>query len=545
VSRMQGNAMDILKDFSQKDMIEQITLLEQIKLNPRPEAVDGLLQLYAEPLPDQAVDEMVYHALYEVLAGQAGLVAAILKHPSSRVRILAARRAGADGSPVTLPALLSLLENDSEPDVLVEVIRALGSFREPEVIDRVLRFLQHEEYMVAAWAMRVLAGSGEGKVRDALIDLITRDQELRMEECDLRTVMAVENLAAFRDEQTLDFLIGHLHHPNPAVRKEIIKTVSSHGTLALPALELCMERGRVDEKIMAANVLGLIGGKRSADILVARLQEGTGLDANIKFAIYEALGRIPVMQSIVGLADGLKEKHEMVLLAVVTSIDHVCNFGIVKEIEQLLDRGGKQADRVLRAIVTAHAGKIFAELYRKGVHGEALIHQLLTAGDRKAADVFAGELARIEGDQAARDCKRLLLEGSASAARRILAADDSKAMLYFYRGLANDLGIELITAGDGREALELLEKSGRIDMLITDMNMPNMDGVELVREMRKQAQWAELPILMATTESERSQIDLALRAGVNEFISKPFSSAQLRGRIEATLTDRGIPGNGS
>jgi PleD family two-component response regulator len=62
-----------------------------------------------------------------------------------------------------------------------------------------------------------------------------------------------------------------------------------------------------------------------------------------------------------------------------------------------------------------------------------------------------------------------------------------------------------------------------------------MDGVELAREVRQLPRWAGLPILMATTESERSQIDLAMKAGVNDFISKPFTSEQLRAKIEAVF----------
>ena len=98
-------------------------------------------------------------------------------------------------------------------------------------------------------------------------------------------------------------------------------------------------------------------------------------------------------------------------------------------------------------------------------------------------------------------------------------------------GAAADLGIDLVTATDGKEALEYLRTATDIDLLITDMNMPNMDGIELTQELRRLPQWTTLPILMATTESESSQAEQARAAGVNWFISKPFGKEEFKAKI--------------
>lgn len=523
--------METLKDFGQKDMIEQITLLEEVKESGSREAVPALLALYAEPLPDQAVDEMVYHTLFEMLAADEEQTVAALHHSSPRVQLLAVRRAGESRFQKALSVLLGMLAS-ADSEVLAEAIRALGQFQDPAVVDGLLPLLSHPDYAVTAWAMRALANFAEPRVSEALRKLITTDPGLPQGECDLRLALAVETLAAFQDEDTIAFLISHIHHVCPSFRKEVVSAIATMGEPALPALEKYLATGDKDEKIMAANVLGLSGQKQATDILVEQLHH-PDLDANLKFAIYEALGRIPSMRSVVGLSDGLAEEDEMVLLAVVTAMDHLCNPGLVKALGQVLDGQDDQNERILKAIVTAQAAQLFEALYPR--HGEALVDKALALGDPEAIAIFRSALERMEGERPAADLARLAGAETEVAGRRVLAADDSKAMLFFYKGVAAELKLELLTAVDGKEALECLRGGADVDLLITDMNMPNMDGVELARQVRQLPQGASLPILMATTESERSQVDLAQAAGVNDFISKPFTSEQLRTKIEAVF----------
>lgn len=519
-------AMERLKDFVQKDMIEQITLLEEVKEDDHEKAVPALLALYAEPLPDQAVDEMVYHTLFEMLATAEKQTVAALRHASPRVQLLAVRRAGESGFRAALPTLIELLAI-GESEILAEAIRALGCFHEPVVVNALLPLLHHPDYAVTAWAMRALAKFPEPRVREALKNLISTDPDLPQGECDLRVALAVQTLASFKDEETIDFLIGHIHHHCPAFRKEIASALANMGELAIPTLKRCLMAGDKDERIMAANVLGIGGSKKAADVLVEELQH-PGLDPNLKFAIYEALGRIPSMRSVVGLFDGLSEENEMVLLAVIIAMDQLCNPSIVKALGQILDGRDELSERILRAIVTAQATRLFTALHPD--YGKALVSKVLSVGNPQAVAIFRSELERLEGEWAAADLARVVTKTDVTG-RRILAADDSKAMIFFYKGVAAELKLNLLTAADGKEALECLRGGVAVDLLITDMNMPNMDGVELAREVRQLPQGRELPILMATTESECSQVDLALAAGVNGFISKPFTSEQLRAKM--------------
>jgi len=92
------------------------------------------------------------------------------------------------------------------------------------------------------------------------------------------------------------------------------------------------------------------------------------------------------------------------------------------------------------------------------------------------------------------------------------------------------IGITAISeAEDGVVALELFKKS-ELDLVMTDWNMPNMDGLTLIQEIRKINK--EIPILMITTEAERSRIVTAIQAGVNDYLVKPFTADVLKEKLE-------------
>ncbi|MFH1021138.1 MAG: response regulator, partial [Pseudomonadota bacterium] len=208
-----------------------------------------------------------------------------------------------------------------------------------------------------------------------------------------------------------------------------------------------------------------------------------------------------------------------------------CNPGVVKVLSETIAKGDVQSDRVLSAIVTSHARQVFAALYKDGGQRGALLAALQKSGDHEAVGAFRAELERIGGDQAVKDIQQLNLGEGGVKEKRILAADDSKAMLFFYKGVAADLGMELVTMEDGKKAFDYLQMDSEFDLIITDMNMPNMDGIELTREIRKKPEWVMIPVLMATTESEKTQAELARQAGVTDFITKPFSKDDFKAKI--------------
>ena len=114
---------------------------------------------------------------------------------------------------------------------------------------------------------------------------------------------------------------------------------------------------------------------------------------------------------------------------------------------------------------------------------------------------------------------------------KILVVDDFSTMRRIIKNLLRDLGFSnLEEADDGSTALPLL-KSGGFDVLITDWNMPIMEGIDLLKEVRADPAMSELPVLMVTAEARREQIVAAAEAGVNGYIIKPFTAQTLDQKI--------------
>jgi two-component system, chemotaxis family, chemotaxis protein CheY len=111
-------------------------------------------------------------------------------------------------------------------------------------------------------------------------------------------------------------------------------------------------------------------------------------------------------------------------------------------------------------------------------------------------------------------------------AKTILAVDDSASMRQMIRLTLRGAGYEVIEAADGQEGLSQA-KAGSPHMILTDLNMPVMDGMVFIKELRKQPAFAGIPIVFVTTESDAEKKSQAKAAGATAWITKPFQPEQL------------------
>ena len=115
-----------------------------------------------------------------------------------------------------------------------------------------------------------------------------------------------------------------------------------------------------------------------------------------------------------------------------------------------------------------------------------------------------------------------------------MTADDSASMRQMVSFTLKQAGYEVVEAVDGCDALDKLKDSG-VNMLLTDLNMPNMDGLELIREVRSLPEFKFMPIIMLTTESEASKKQAGRQAGATGWIVKPFKPEQLTAVVKKVL----------
>jgi len=126
----------------------------------------------------------------------------------------------------------------------------------------------------------------------------------------------------------------------------------------------------------------------------------------------------------------------------------------------------------------------------------------------------------------------VLPEGALDKNMKVLVVDDFSTMRRIVKNLLRDLGFTNIQeADDGSTALPMLQ-GGDFDFVVTDWNMPGMQGIDLLKAIRADSNLAHIPVLLITAEAKKEQIVMAAQAGVNGYIVKPFTAGTLKTKLD-------------
>lgn len=112
-------------------------------------------------------------------------------------------------------------------------------------------------------------------------------------------------------------------------------------------------------------------------------------------------------------------------------------------------------------------------------------------------------------------------------AKTILIVDDSSSLRGLVKLALTRAGYAVLEAGDGRQALAQVEKAGKINLIVSDVNMPVMDGISFLQELKKSARHKFTPVIMLTTEDEAVKMQQAKAAGARAWLLKPFNPPEL------------------
>lgn len=119
---------------------------------------------------------------------------------------------------------------------------------------------------------------------------------------------------------------------------------------------------------------------------------------------------------------------------------------------------------------------------------------------------------------------------------RILSVDDSKLVRLYAKNAADVLGFEFLEAANGKEALEVLAREeGSVDLILLDWHMQEMDGMTLLKTLKADERYREIPVTMVTTEIDRDNVLQAIEAGARNYVMKPFAPQALAEKILESL----------
>jgi len=123
---------------------------------------------------------------------------------------------------------------------------------------------------------------------------------------------------------------------------------------------------------------------------------------------------------------------------------------------------------------------------------------------------------------------------------KILLVDDSRTMRNIWKRVVSGFDdSEILEAGDGQEGLKTISENGPVDLILLDWNMPNMDGLAMLKKVRENDKTT--PVIMVTTEAEKLRIIDAIKAGANNYVVKPFTPDALKSKIDETLKKASQP----
>jgi two-component system chemotaxis response regulator CheY len=117
----------------------------------------------------------------------------------------------------------------------------------------------------------------------------------------------------------------------------------------------------------------------------------------------------------------------------------------------------------------------------------------------------------------------------------ILVVEDSPSIRKFISLSIKIQSHKVIDAEDGMQALEILAKNPSIDLILTDLNMPNMDGIKLIKEIRKMPDYSNLPIIILSSLTSEEDINEGLEAGADSYLIKPFNTKKIQYEIAKYL----------
>lgn len=121
-------------------------------------------------------------------------------------------------------------------------------------------------------------------------------------------------------------------------------------------------------------------------------------------------------------------------------------------------------------------------------------------------------------------------------AKTILIVDDSLSLRTVVKIALERAGYTVIEAGDGKQALAQLDKAGKVNLIISDVNMPNMGGIELLSHIKQHARHKFVPVIMLTTENQNEKKEQGRLGGAKAWICKPFDPPQLLDAVSKLIT---------
>lgn len=417
--------------------------------------------------------------------------------------------------------LLDLIATSEDEAEILLIIESLGLIGDPLAINALTDYLYAANRDLIIAAVQSLGQVGTPTAMHRLAERMGTDNEI--DYLILSIFSEVQDHVSL--EKLNDTIRSHYAHMRSFAKSELVRI----GPKVVPVLIENLLNNDPDLLIHTLNVLGDIADE-SAVVPIRKLLTNEPKSANVRFAAYEALALLPLKKGAYTLTAGLIDSEDHVCIAAARAIEKNFSTILGAGIKNLLRGPENEARHIVKTIVNAQVDNIFVHLaddelfeelalfYLPHAHKDIRTHYhklLLQAGKNDFANKLTGE-----EEQAVRP--------------KVVAVDDSRMILNIYKATLHELGYEPVLFEFPASALEWLQTEKPL-MVLTDLNMPKITGIQLTRRIREKYTDKLLPVIMVTTQNESQDNDAAYAAGVNAIVHKPFNSKSLAAAMNGIL----------
>lgn len=409
---------------------------------------------------------------------------------------------------------IDMLGRMDEEDKILHLIEALGMLGDPDATNTLTDYLYAANRDLIIAAVQSLGQVGTPTAMHRLAERMGTDNEIDF--------MILSIFAEVQDQISLEklneTLSSHYAHMRSYAKKELVAI----GPKAVPFLIENLNRRDPDFLIHTLNVLGEIGDE-SAVVPIRTMLQNEPKSANVRFAAYEALALLPLRKGAYTLTAGLSDPEDHVCVAAARAIDQNFSEILAAGIKNILRMKNDEARHITKIIVNGQVDKIFLSLAGEDYFQEMALVYL----PHTHKDIRDHYHALLEKQGLTDFAKKILGEEDEDTKPKVVAVDDSRMILNIYKATLHELGFDPVLFEFPASALEWLEKNRPL-MVLTDLNMPDITGVQLTERIRENISAEDLPVIMVTTQNESNDNEAALRAGVNKIIQKPFNAKTLK-----------------
>lgn len=519
-------AKALLQFASDSNVSSDVQRKALLELAKGPEkVVFPLLEYLAKmEISDPEIQDGIYDLILDKAYGNTDLVISYITNNDKPTRLVFIQAAGDLLLTETAQALTQVIQKEQDPDILDPAIQALGALRLSDCIETVSPLSYHQDLKVRKAAIGAIAENAGKKAADTLLGFLGEDEQTNK--------FAVEALADMQDIYALEKLTTLLGSSITIVRDTAIDQLMKLGNKATPLLTQAFQNAEADYLVHLITTLGYIGDPAAVSAILD-IVNTQPKDANIRQAAYEAMERIPSPKTAISLAQGLQDPVEAVRMSAARAIDKNLSKPLVAGLKNIVREESAGALMAVSALIDTEAGNIFNFLMEEDSFKTlAKKHMVEKASPATQKTFLKNMITSGAKDFAKGVAKEISGNGKNDRSEtKIIVVDDSKMMLKLYQNKLSTLGFAPEVFHRPEDAIPAI-LSTKPELVITDLNMPNISGLELTREIRKKFTRQDLPILMITTQSDfveeeagdREVNDTILsKSGINTILHKPFS----------------------